>query len=772
MDTLHYFRSHKDYFWQWEEGGEVIAIPGGSTICYREQLVSILSNLTHFGLPSLGSVLLVLAALNPAPEEIFAVLDRTGKEQPAMVERTIHLLKLIASLPEDYKKGVRKAELLRALFRGAHRNINREASNAVLNEFRQIRFNGEIYTKKETLNRHTLFNDLRPLSMLADKFYNTDDIKRAMSGLPVTSDAEIDLETEEEIAEPEKEKDFIDELMDRQQTFPVGSLVRRIWSGLNIPFHNVIPSEQPMGGVSDITNKGDFHRLLTSEFAHDDVTFLSRLANNEALYINREVPPQSNEKERVILIDVTIRNWGTPKTIAYALLIAIAKHPKTDIPCSAYVVGDTYKQIAFDSVDSIIEAMQELAGCMHPGNGIRKFMDDFRRKKNMELIMITNPDTIKLPGLSVAVQDYLPLFRFWLVADEEGEIDVYKNQKNSRKHHQHFKLPLEELWSQRRPAKRGAHPSRGVPVDSNYPILFPGCPNRKRLLIAPDDTTYVVGKDRCIYRITLMDPGQTPGPRKGWEMIYESALYGLGKVAMGQNESGHYIVLTHSPEARRGMILNLNTHEKHEFPFAPEYYYAYMEFLFLDGAFHLRTRNHIFTISVQGIVTQDEIKDNNDPKLQMFGTPYSDLRAKLVECNQRFPVAENYLRKIYRMGVSPAGHLVVNKHELRFSGEYLNWVPTAPPQLKYTATQSNETFSFGSRYSIRNTGSGMLVLNDSSGEQVYIPLAMDRPVALATAQKFCGNLYYRRDGVPSQANVTTQGFWQAHMEEFLKSVSG
>ena len=94
------------------------------------------------------------------------------------------------------------------------------------------------------------------------------------------------------ITENNTQKDYIDELIDNPKTFHSGSLVRRIWSGLNIPFQSVLPSKQPLGGISDLTNKGDFDKLLISEFANDDLVFLSRIANNEALYIQREIPPQ------------------------------------------------------------------------------------------------------------------------------------------------------------------------------------------------------------------------------------------------------------------------------------------------------------------------------------------------------------------------------------------------------------------------------------------------------------------------------------------------
>jgi hypothetical protein len=47
------------------------------------------------------------------------------------------------------------------------------------------------------------------------------------------------------------------------------------------------PGEQPIGGVSDITNKGDLHRMLLSEYANEDEVFMNRIANNEAC-ISRE----------------------------------------------------------------------------------------------------------------------------------------------------------------------------------------------------------------------------------------------------------------------------------------------------------------------------------------------------------------------------------------------------------------------------------------------------------------------------------------------------
>jgi hypothetical protein len=53
--------------------------------------------------------------------------------------------------------------------------------------------------------------------------------------------------------------------------------------------HNML---QPIVRNFDLTNKGDFDKLLLSEFAQDDDVFMSRMPNNEALIFN-EVPPRS-----------------------------------------------------------------------------------------------------------------------------------------------------------------------------------------------------------------------------------------------------------------------------------------------------------------------------------------------------------------------------------------------------------------------------------------------------------------------------------------------
>lgn len=776
MDAKTYFQSHENYFWQWEEGGEVIAIPKGATICYREQLITILTAMSHKGLPPLGSVLMVIAAMGPQPEQMYAQMDRcfVGAEVNnnahalGMNHEAKAVLRLAEALPASYKTGLKKIETLRALFEGSHNSLNTIKASNLIDEFRKIRYNDEVYVAK-TSNNQQKVDDLRVLALLHQKFKTVDDLKKKIAGLPTEIKEDL-LELEkEETPEAPKYNDFVDELMDKQQTFPIGSLVRRIWSGLNIPFHNQLPSEQPMGGVSDLTNKGDFHRLLTSEFANDDIILLSRLANNEALYINREVPPQSNKKERVILLDVSIRNWGTPKTIAYALLLAIARHPKTDIPCSAYVVGDEYKKIEFGNIDDIISSMHELDGCLHPGNGMKKFFDDNRRNRNMELIFITNPDTIKIPGLSVALQEFISLFKFWLIADQEGNVDVYKNQKNSKKHSQHFRLPLDELWKNP-PKKKKFKTEEREPLNVDYPILFPGNPHERRVLVAPDGVTFAIGNDRNVYRITITESG--PLNVKGWMLVYESLKYAFAKTAIGQNDAGQYIMLSHSPEHKVCCMTNLSTGKKEEFPFAPDYWSQYPEFFFYNGMFYLFSRKQTNCISLIGEVGTVTSSESNNQGIPMeYYNAYREAEAVKTKKIQRFPWPETFLKNINSFGVTAEGELIMNKHVLKLqTSGHITWKSNWSPKIVKTATAVMSDFYFNDNCVIRTTRSGMLLLELLNEKlQVYVPTALDRSIGIATDTEFCGNTFYQHDGLQNQSVMHITAFWQKNIRKFIEA---
>jgi ethanolamine utilization cobalamin adenosyltransferase len=77
-----------------------------------------------------------------------------------------------------------------------------------------------------------LYRDLKILNK-NEQFPTVQSIIDAMKGF--IEEPELDDEVIEEETTVDTDKDFIRELIEEPKTFQVGSLIKRIWSGLKIP---------------------------------------------------------------------------------------------------------------------------------------------------------------------------------------------------------------------------------------------------------------------------------------------------------------------------------------------------------------------------------------------------------------------------------------------------------------------------------------------------------------------------------------------------------
>src|SRR4029077_1254713 len=103
---------------------------------------------------------------------------------------------------------------------------------------------------------------------------------------------------------------LLTQLRDDEELAGVAQIARNLLAAIHIPRALAAPLELPVGGVSDLSNRGDLDRLLISELAHDDLTPATRIALNEALYLRREAPVSTPPRGRIVMIDTGIRLWG------------------------------------------------------------------------------------------------------------------------------------------------------------------------------------------------------------------------------------------------------------------------------------------------------------------------------------------------------------------------------------------------------------------------------------------------------------------------------
>ncbi len=746
MDIHSYFQSYHNYFWQWEDNEEVLSIPGESTIAYKDFVLEILEKLAPQGLPPFGSLLLAIIATNDNSEDsLFHIKKIMESHIPQSLDNSIEklnkaidFLTLLSQLPRKYRHRNKRILLLATIFENCHNIISWRNSMRVKRGFKQL-LDEQNPTDRLLGNskdyEYNIFNqDFRTIALLSNKFKSVEDIINKMASLPELPDDVLQLD--EKSLDETVSKDIVVQLVENDKTFHVGSLIKRIWSGLNIPVHSALPSQQPLGGVSDLTNKGDFDKLLISEFANDDLVFMSRLANNEALYIQREIPPTNNDLHRVILIDVSLKNWGTPKIVAFATALAIAKHPKTDIDCKVFAIGNSFYPIDIQSIDTIIEGLQILEGCLNAGNGLNEFFKEFPANKNQEVFVITEYSTLKQVEMLKALTEHHAGINYWIHTDAEGNIDVFKKQQNSKKHLQHLLLPLEELWKREVKTKK----SRKIEHKqvNEFPILFNNSMNDKKILSTIEGDFFMITSEKTLLkRYEKLNANQSN--YKGWEMLHTNLPYFNGEFAIGQLNSEGYVLLMFNTQNKEITLLNLNTKNQIHTNFSQWEGWWEKGFTFFENKFHINN----WSIDVNG---QIEKKTAFEPKtIKHRKDELNDLINKYS-----FSSSANVLKNVNWVYINQLNELVFNVHSLKLNtGSVIKLDKSFNREKVFNATKTETgEFEFPDGSVIKINRSGMLILKSSNENipYIYVPSVIDAALGMATEMEFAGYQYYYKEG--------------------------
>lgn len=754
MESKSYFQSYANYFWEWEDGGEVLAIPNESTIAYRGFIVDALEKLASNGLPPFGSLLLAIIATNPGGsnslDSIYSMLScKLSDHVQATLTEAMPFLKLLTEMPDRYKQGNKRMLLLQVIFERCHNIHSAKASLNLYEDFLSIKNLHESHGGKKDFEEYVFLRDFRTIAMLSNKFWDVNSVIERIASLP-------DVPEELQLVDNDRpvvgaEKDFIDILIENHKTFHVGSLIKHIWGGLNIPVHSSLPSEQPIGGVSDLTNKGDFDKLLISEFANEDLVFLSRMANNEALYIRREVPPTQNNLRRIILIDVSLKNWGTPKTLAFAISLAIARHPKTNIPCSVFAVGDAVYPLSIENIDGIIDGLQILDGSLHSGQGLTEFFRANGTNNNQDLLLITERTTIKHPEMLRAITEHSNI-SYSIFTDAEGTIDVYKKQQNSKKHLQHLQIPLEKLWK-----KNAVQATKQHDISTQVPILLPNSVKNKKVFTTSDGEIFQITRDNVLLK--LHDKGSIK--KKGWELLLQNLSFLTCEFEIGLMNTGDHILLMFDRNSRIITLTNLATGAKAECAFDQWRQTSHPSFVFDSDCFHHKNAHGNWKISASGSITSvDDIPNRL----------FVERRKALSDISNKHSEGTTIFKNINRVFINQAGNLVFNVHELILKqNNHFKLEKTDFLQRECDSIREGENqfiFSDGSVVETNRAGVFILKSSNSAIPYIYVSSVINATVGMATDEEFAGNDYYNK----SLTTISASGFCRKYLNEFIGQI--
>ena len=746
MNASDYFQSYEKYFWLWEDDTEVLAINGGSTIAYTEELIPILASIAEKGLPSFGTILIAIIAINRTEENsldfVHKILSSLGYNEDLKkfyLEESFSFLNLLKSLPEEYKTGKRKLILLSSIFEDSHNRINSSTSIGIVNFLKEKKGRTR-FQRLSVLTENVLARDFKVLQILSRKFTNIQSIIDAMGDLPEIEE-ELLPQLDTKSTTEKNYKDFVEELLGNSQTFQIGALIKPIWAGFSVPIFNAHPSEQPLGGVSDLSNKGDFDKLLISEFANDDLLFLSRLANNEALYLHREMPPITDKLQRIILIDISLKTWGIPKILGYASSLAISKHPKSKSESKIFVVGDTFLPMEYEKVSTVIDGLQQVALGLNAQKGIAAFLESNKQNKQLEIFFISTPEGLKYPEIAKILAENHTLFQYIITTNIEGNIHFYKNKNNAFKHLQTIKLPLEKLWKKPlNPIEQKHFPY--VPESNEaYPLLLPLPKKRSRLIPIGNEVYFV--SNRCLFRI--VDYGNQTN-KKGCEMVLQNVPTN-SKYELGKTAKGILLFFSFNPQNREVIITDLSTLQYAKVFFNEWKSTQFNEFIFLREKFTFIIKNpdvYTFEPNFETKIIEIEKKEYNSG---VFKNDYTERQKKYIDFNSVFNgLAFNVLKNLKEVYINEENRLVFNSSQLQtwFRSENIQFTPyfkigKAPKALaQLDTTKKAYVFNEGSEISVNDKGFFKLRSANRDIPTIYISSTIDSVLGVATETHFAG----------------------------------
>lgn len=328
--------------WQWDENCEAVVWEDGTTIVFREELAQILERFASQGLPRSGALMLLLAACR-------------GKV-PETPDRNVDALHCLTSYPAALKSGVpaRAALVMHML---PERDRSAASVEAVVNTLRSGLPFSDMLEMDERASRYDLGVDLAIIRRRFAKLNRKTIELLLQTGLPAAPEPIPELEVPLSV----QVGNLLNHLLEDSQVAGIARVARQLMAAITLPEALSHAQEESLGGVSDIGNRGPLHRLLLSELAHDDDTLAVRLALNEALYTRHEPAASHPPSRLVLLVDVGVRMWGTPRVLAAAAALAfLAKAGKRVHPAVFRSAGDEVLPVKLWTGEGIVELLAAL----------------------------------------------------------------------------------------------------------------------------------------------------------------------------------------------------------------------------------------------------------------------------------------------------------------------------------------------------------------------------------------------------------------------------
>jgi len=785
LDTaIDYFSASEDYFWSWAEHGRVIEFANKKTICYREELTYLLGELpsgTHF---PLGSSLLILCACKENWESLFEVEQQLMRLSLAqgfrsheylkaqqMKQDALGFLRVINSLPQEMRMGIQRTSVISGVISSLKIDRAYPEVHAMVKDLGTGELDYTILRHRKKLSFKTVEQDLAPLAQAFVYFPDKETLElKLRTGLTT-------LPKRAPLALPEEPgADLLGQLHEEVKTRLLSGLTRKILAAIRIPMHLAGSSEQSLGGVADISNRGPYDKLLLSELAQDDHLLTARLANNEALFLQRETTPDNAMQELGVFMDVTLKMWGLPRVMALATGLAFREGRQRNQKLQVYAIGGSESRLVdLDTKKGVITALEDLDPALNCGAQLLKTVRAHATKKG-KYILITNEHFLRDATVSAAFHNIREQLSFLVTIGHQGHIRLFKLGKGQQRLLNEAIIdPFEGQAARFR--KNTPQNYSGLPAimqEQVFPLYYPASKVKMN-----QQTTYVTADKNVI--IVTQDRRVLYWPEKGFGAVELVDCLAAGAYCFGETHEDVYI-LVNSSKSENLQVYHLNVRELRGelFEVAAKQQTGY-QIKFLNQDFYLLGSNGLDILdpeTLQYLMTYE-----TDVKLfkehQSVTLHYKNFNVLKKQINNGFSVI-NSAKSVY---VHTAGKLFMDKRVLELQHNNFYWKENALAAVEWVKPVKEEQLTIEflpnikfTRYTWKN---GSEVLLDSRGllhlksahalPEISILLVVDQATACWCADGVVsGPAYFT--GKTNTAQIDPQVFYKNYIQRFLAAL--
>ncbi|MDB5145001.1 MAG: hypothetical protein JWQ66_3714 [Mucilaginibacter sp.] len=779
-NTIHYFQAPKDYFWKWVENGTVLEFANGRTICYREDLTFILSNLVIPDQVPVGTVLLLLCACKDNYKELFepdSYLFKLGylpvysEEEHIQVkqrmQQVLEFLTLVNVLPFEYRSGLKRIALFQAILEGEG-DYEGKRLKSLTNEFKSGNLDEQVFGFQRELSYTLVNSDMAPLVYALQQF-------------PATAALELKLRTGiSALPQPAKvglpapvPQDLMEQLAADLKTAGIARLSKKIIAALNIPMHLSGSSDQSIGGVSDISNRGHFDKLLLSELAQDDLVLTARLANNEALFLQREAMPASHQQQWHIILDTTLKMWGMPRVFGLAAGLAF-NESKKQVQMDAWALGgESVVEVDLDTRQGIITALEQLDTGLNCGPALKKLMTEQASVKD-KYILITGAHYQQDAAFMRAFGQVKAQLDYLVEVDREGRIALYETLGKKHQLVNQALIDLNEtLFTQNR-SLRKSYGAVGLPAMLNaadFPLLFPASKiklQQQTVFKYAGDRVAILTQDRRLLSWQHKDQGAV-------ELIEQVES---GDAYFGEVKGFLFMLIRNYPAATLKLYQVDAVNQTVLYHTIDKLQAVHT--CFEGGLFHVSTADSVTAIDpFTGHQTSSRFTAETIKKAAVI--PHFQVLNQVKKLINNGYSVVNSAKSIY---VHTAGKLFVDQRELQLDphGRFLNWKENGMGAVEWIKPAKRETMEIahlpnlkftkyvwadGSEAVLDSRGLLHLKSSDTRVAECTLLLVLEKTTAGWSADgKLTGNPYFtgnRQAGVMLAAD-----FYAAYIQPFIQ----